>query len=618
MVESVTRSAAMSTAIGSVDAAQEETANGGVGCPPSAPSCPIAPGSPASSAATEEASTLGRHIARRLVQIGVHDVFSVPGDFNLALLDHLISEPELTLVGCCNELNAGYAADGYARARGVGACVVTFTVGGLSVINAIAGAYSENLPVICLVGGPNSNDYGTNRIIHHTIGLPDFSQELRCFQTVTCFQAVVNNLEDAHELVDTAISTALKESKPVYISISCNLPGIAHPTFSREPVPFFLVPKVSNQMGLEVAVEAVANFLNKAVKPVLVAGPKIRVAKAGKAFMELVDACGYPYAVMPSAKGLIPETHHRFIGTYWGPVSTSFCAEIVESADAYLFAGPIFNDYSSVGYSLLLKEEKSIIIQPERVVVGNGPAFGCILMKDFLQALAKRLIKNTTAYENYRRIYVPEGQPLELQPNEPLRVNVLFKHIQKMLSSNTSVIAETGDSWFNCQKLRLPEACGYEFQMQYGSIGWSVGATLGYAQAAKDKRVIACIGDGSFQVTAQDVSTMIRYSQNNIIFLINNGGYTIEVEIHDGPYNVIKNWNYTALVDAIHNGEGNCWTAKVVHEEELKEAIQTATGPKKDCLCFIEVIVHKDDTSKELLEWGSRVSATNSRPPNPQ
>ena len=152
------------------------------------------------------------------------------------------------------------------------------------------------------------------------------------------------------------------------------------------------------------------------------------------------------------------------------------------------------------------------------------------------------------------------------------------------------------------------------------------------------------------QVTAQDVSTMIRYGQRTIIFLINNGGYTIEVEIHDGPYNVIKNWNYTGLVDALHNGEGKCWTTKVscltwcirsrasipilrntdntiilyihcfqVHcEEELIEAINTATGDKKDNLCFIEVVVHKDDTSKELLEWGSRVSAANSRPPNPQ
>ncbi|XP_074571784.1 pyruvate decarboxylase 1-like [Curcuma longa] len=605
----------MDTRIGSVDAAAEPTAESVLGCPPTAHCNHIAPSAPV---ATPEAN-LGRHLARRLVQVGVHDVFSVPGDFNLTLLDHLIAEPNLRLIGCCNELNAGYAADGYARARGVGACVVTFTVGGLSVLNAIAGAYSENLPLICIVGGPNSNDYGTNRVLHHTIGLPDFSQELRCFQTVTCFQAVVNNLEDAHELIDTAISTALKESKPVYISIGCNLAAISHPTFSREPVPFSIAPKLSNQMGLAAAVEATAEFLNKAVKPVIVGGPRIRVAKSGNALVELADASGYPVAVMPSAKGLVPEHHPRFIGTYWGAVSTSFCAEIVESADAYVFVGPIFNDYSSVGYSLLLKKEKAIIVQPDRVVVANGPAFGCVLMKDFLRALAKRLNKNSTAYENYQRIFVPDGQPLQCAPKEPLRVNVLFQHIQNILSGDNAIIAETGDSWFNCQKMKLPEGCGYEFQMQYGSIGWSVGATLGYAQAVKGtKRVIACIGDGSFQVTAQDVSTMLRCGQNSIIFLINNGGYTIEVEIHDGPYNVIKNWDYTALVDAIHNGEGKCWTAKVRYEEELKEAISTALGPKQDCLCFIEIIVHKDDTSKELLEWGSRVCSANSRPPNPQ
>ncbi|XP_050221321.1 pyruvate decarboxylase 1 [Mercurialis annua] len=562
--------------------------------------------------------TMGYHLARRLVEIGVKDVFSVPGDFNLTLLDHLIAEPELNPIGCCNELNAGYAADGYARAKGVGACVVTFTVGGLSVINAIAGAYSENLPVICIVGGPNSNDYGTNRILHHTIGLSDFSQELRCFQTVTCFQAVVNNLDDAHELIDTAISTALKESKPVYISISCNLPAIPHPTFGRDPVPFSLAPCESNQLGLEAAVEATAEFLNKAVKPVIVGGPKLRVAKAQKAFLEFADASGYPVAVMPSGKGLVPENHPHFIGTYWGAVSTGFCGEIVESADAYIFVGPIFNDYSSVGYSLLIKKEKTILVQPNRVTVGNGPSFGWVFMAEFLSALAKKLTKNSTAMDNYRRIFVPSGIPLKCENDEPLRVNVMFKHIQGMLNGETAVIAETGDSWFNCQKLHLPENCGYEFQMQYGSIGWSVGATLGYAQAAKDKRVIACIGDGSFQVTAQDISTMIRCGQRTIIFLVNNGGYTIEVEIHDGPYNVIKNWNYVGLVNAIHNGEGKCWTAKVRTEEELTKAIATATGEQKDSLCFIEVLVHKDDTSKELLEWGSRVSSANSRPPNPQ
>ncbi|KAL6646914.1 hypothetical protein ACP70R_015608 [Stipagrostis hirtigluma subsp. patula] len=423
-------------------------------------------------------ATLSRHLARRLVQIGATDVFAVPGDFNLTLLDNLIAEPGLTLVGCCNELNAGYAADGYARARGVGACAVTFTVGGLSVLNAVAGAFSEDLPVICVVGGPNSNDYGTSRILHHTIGLPDFSQELRCFQAVTCYQAVVNNLDDAHEQIDTAIMTALRESKPVYISVSCNLAGkrrsqdfrvgysrshpsgqarkrivgysreypgihtgsasvagLSHPSFSREPpVPLFLLPRLSNKASLEYAVEAAAEFLNKAVKPVMVGGPRIRVAKAEKAFADVADASGYPFAVMPSAKGLAPEHYPRFIGTYWGTVSTAFCAEIVEAADAYLLAGPVFNDVSSVGYSLLLRREKAVVVQPDRVAVGDGPAFGCVLMAEFLRALAKRLRRNATAYDNYRRVFVPEHDPLGGgEPDEPLKVNILFKHIRGML-----------------------------------------------------------------------------------------------------------------------------------------------------------------------------------------
>ena len=177
----------MDTKIGAIDTCKPTT--GDIGSPPSNAVATIQDSAPIT---TTSESTLGRHLSRRLVQAGVTDIFTVPGDFNLSLLDQLIANPELNNIGCCNELNAGYAADGYARSRGVGACVVTFTVGGLSVLNAIAGAYSENLPVICIVGGPNSNDFGTNRILHHTIGLPDFSQELRCFQTVTCYQVLTH------------------------------------------------------------------------------------------------------------------------------------------------------------------------------------------------------------------------------------------------------------------------------------------------------------------------------------------------------------------------------------------------------------------------------------------
>ena len=113
-----------------------------------------------------------------------------------------------------------------------------------------------------------------------------------------------------------------------------------------------------------------------------------------------------------------------------------------------------------MGYSLLLKKANTLIVQPDRVTIGNGSAFGCILMNEFLQALTKRLKKNNTAYENYHQMYVPEGNPFKYGPKEPLRVNVLFEHIQKMLSSETTVILESGYTWFNCQKLKLPQGCG--------------------------------------------------------------------------------------------------------------------------------------------------------------
>ncbi|KAK9152966.1 hypothetical protein Sjap_000446 [Stephania japonica] len=599
---------------------------------------------------TQEApqkGTLGQYLARRLVEIGVRDVFSVPGDSNLTLLDYFVAEPQLNLIGCCNELNAGYAADGYARAKGVGACIVTFTVGGLSLINAIAGAYSEGLPVICIVGGPHSKDFCSGRVLHHTTGVSsDFDQELRCFQNVTCAQAVVRSLDGAQELVDNAILMALKESKPVYISICCNLPGITHATLAQEPTPYLISPsiRISNQWSLEESTEATANFLNKAEKPVIVCGSMLRVAKDKNALIELIDASGYAFAVMLSSKGLVPELHPNFIGTYWGAISSEYCQEIVEAADAYVVVNPGFNDISTLGYTLLIKE-RAVMVHTNSVSVGNGSHFGEVSMDNFMSSLAKKLKKNTTAIENYYKVSMPnfmnQLEKIMLQMNdaaienhycrrstyihrsklliqgsscsrgEPLKVSILFKHIQDMLSGDNTVIAEAGDSWFNCQKLHLPENCRFEVQLQYASIGWSVGATLGYAQGAKDKRLITCMGDGSFQMAAQEVSTMIHCGQNNIIFLLNNGGYTTEAKIHDGPYNVIKNWDYTKLVDAIHNGDGNCWTAKVSREDELIKAIAAARGAKKKCLCFIEVILPKDDSSREVVEFGAQLYAAN-------
>lgn len=573
--------------------------------------------------------TLGQHLATRLTQIGIDRFFGVPGDYNLSLLDELEKEADLAGVWCCNELNAGYAADGYARAKGGPGClVVTFTVGGLSAINAVAGCYAENLPVLCVTGGPNSNDFAADRVLHHTTGQRfSFLQELECFKAVTCEQVVIHSLSSAHELIDRAIAAALHNSKPVYICICCNLAALPHPSFSRAPSPYILSPKTSNPTSLKAAVDAAVEFLSSKQKPVLVGGSFLRVANASSAFMELVDAMGAAFAFMPAAKGLLPESHPSCMGTYWGQVSSPCAGEVVESADAYLFAGPQWNDYATAGYSLNLSESKMLSVGVYRVSIAGGShgrVFGCVRMDDFLRELSHRIPQLPNSLEIYRRMFVPpkeeDGTLTSAKNDAPLQTKVLYSHLQHVLNSNTILIAETGDAVFNCQKLRLPEGCMYQWSQQYGSIGWSVGATLGASMATKrencgQKRVLSCIGDGSFQMTCQDVSTMLRYRLNPIIILINNGSYTIEVQIHDGPYNVLNNWDYVGLVKALDNKGQRAYAARATTEGELRNALEIAFGEASDKMCLIEAVVHKDDCSVELLEWGSLVSKANARPP---
>ena len=215
------------------------------------------------SSCSDASRNLGNHLASRLVQLGVDTVFAVPGDYNLILLDQLIKDERLKVVYTCNELNAGYAADGYSRARGgKAACVV-------------ATAASESLPVICITGGPNSNDSGTNRVLHHTIGSSEsFAQEMEAFKPFVCRATRIFALEDAHWQLDDAVAEALRQSKPVYINIACNIAGLSHPTFEREPIPFVLPDRHTNPDS-----SAASSSVPRTAARPLSASPKSRASR---------------------------------------------------------------------------------------------------------------------------------------------------------------------------------------------------------------------------------------------------------------------------------------------------------------------------------------------------
>jgi pyruvate decarboxylase len=558
-----------------------------------------------------EKVTIGSYLAIRLRDAGLKDYFAIPGDYNLILLDELLKVEGFNGTYCCNELNTGYAADGYARANGLAAAFVTYSVGGLSIINAAAGAYAEDLPVVFVSGGPNTNATPRNRLLHHSLAEANYAYVRDMYSHVTVDSVIVQHPDEAAQQIDHAIGQALHHSKPVYIEIACNIAGmeITAPTCS------LTTPRYEScKESLKLAVNHARELLGDAVKPVLIAGPRIRSWGAIDSFAKLAEASGYAIAGMAAAKSFVDETSPQYMGTYWGTVSSPGCGEIVDSADAYIFAGAIFNDYSTVGYNLLLKSQKLINVDPYAVKIGKA-IYNQVRMDDFLKALAAKVKHNDASLVAFNRIRGELPAPAEPKEKDEITTRYLFSRIEGLLDKNTTIVAETGDSWFNGLELKLPRGCKFEIQMQYGSIGWSVGAAMGYQTAVAEKgRVIALIGDGSFQMTAQEVSTMVRYGLKPIIFLFNNGGYTIEVEIHDGPYNVINNWNYAGLVDVFNtDGKQKCLAQQARTIGELKKAISSAS--EFDGLCFIEVLIDRDDCNKNLLKWGSYVATSNGEPP---
>jgi pyruvate decarboxylase len=445
--------------------------------------------------------TVGSYLARRLQQIGLKHYFAVAGDFNLVLLDQLLTVKELEQVCCCNELNCGYSAEGYARACGAAAAVVTFSVGGLSAINAIGGAYAENLPVILISGAPNSNDRATEHLVHHTLATHDWSYQLEIAKKLTCATVSITSAAGAPHQIDYAIRTALRERKPAYIDIACNI--AAAPCAAPGPISAVIADVASDPETLQAAIATAAAFLEGKQKPILLIGSKLRAAGAEKQAIALAEALGCAVTVMAAAKSFFPEDHPQFAGIYWGEVSTLGAREIFDWADGVVCIGTIFNDYSTVGWTAMPSGAGVLTADQYRVCL-EGHDFGRIHLRDFLSGLAGKVQKRPATMVEYQRIR-PQPQPQPQQPAKPeakLTRTEIFRQVQALVTADATVIAETGDSWFNGTALRLPGGARFEIEMQWGSIGWAVPATFCPCRLARSvlpcrsSRVISSVAIG--------------------------------------------------------------------------------------------------------------------------
>lgn len=561
------------------------------------------------------AYTVGDYLAERLDQMEVTHHFVVPGDYNLALLDRLNAHPGLTQVGCTNELNCSLAAEGYARACGVGVCVVTYSVGAFSAFNGLGSAYAENLPLLLVSGAPNTNDTD-HRILHHTLGEYDKTYQLAMARKITCCAVAIRQADQAPELIDQAIQTALSLRKPAYIEMPANLAGEA--CARPGPVTGLLVPNQSDRLTLIAAVNAAAKIIKSKLKPVIVIGPGIRNSGAEDDLSRLAEAIGCAVVLQPAAKGCFPEDHNQFAGIFWGQVSTLDADVIVNWADILICIGTVFTDYSTVGWTAMPNTAQVIVGINSVTVTKNDPEsyFHRVWMGDFLAMLAQQVAWNDTTLLEYRRLKRDIGSEYFSCGRDKLTRKEVTHQVQLLLSREKTLFSDTGDSWFNCIQLQLPNGTGFEIEMQWGHIGWAIPASLGYALARPEKRVIVMIGDGAFQITFQEISQMVRMKVPIIIFLMNNRGYTIETEIHDGPYNRIQNWKYASLVQAFNgtDGGGRALGFKVETVDEMSQAIERAI-PHRNGPVVIECEIDQDDCSIPLITWGHFVAAANARRP---
>ena len=466
-------------------------------------------------------TTVGEYLATRLYQIGLKHTFVVPGDYNLLLLDKLLTIPEMEQVGCCNELNCSFAAEGYARANGAAACVVTYNVGALSAFDGIAGAYAESLPVILISGSPNTNDAGNFHVLHHTIGTLDLSYQLDMAKKITCAAVAISRAEDAPRLIDYAIRQALLQKKPAYIEVPMNLAGeaCAHPG----PITAVTAPECSDPHSLAAAVEAAHTFFSSRLKPMILVGPKLRAGGAEQAMVRLAEAAGCAVAVMPSAKSFYPESHPQFCGVYWGAIGTLGTNALIDWTDGILGVGTVFTDYSTIGWRAQPASSRLFTIDLDHV--GHASIdFSRVQMTEMLDALARVIKRNDATMLQHNRLK-PHPPHIPTAPADALLTRgEIGRQIQQVLTADCTLFAETGDSWFNGVAMQLPTGARFEVEMQWGHIGWSIPASFGYAMSARHRKVVTMIGDGSFQVTAQEASQMVRHKLPVIIFLINNRG----------------------------------------------------------------------------------------------
>ena len=545
---------------------------------------------------------LGDFLVAYLKRAGVSHVFGLPGDLVLGLFHRFGGERELEIVTFSHEPAVGFAADGYARStRRMGVVCVTYGAGGHNVVNAVAGAYAEQIPLLIVSGGPGEAEQKLAGI-HHQV--KDVESQYRIFQELTCAARVILDGERAARDIHAVVETVMTELRPGYLEIHRDLVDrpISVPAEIAAWDGNFARP-ASDPRKLNEAVAETATRLRAAERPVLVAGVELFRAGVEGDMLRLAETLGVPVVTTVLAKGVFPMDHPLHMGIHMGPFSARAIQDRVRDADLALALGTQLTDINLGAAKPQLRRERAVWATNGRVNI-SFHTYTDVQLRDFVPALAAqrlpRFREKVSYYDNLRT-------EATARRRRALGVNGILLELNAFLALHPGyhVIAESGDALFGGLELRLRGEGIYMAQGYYASMGFAIPAALG-AQLGTGRRTVVVSGDGAFQMTGPEISHAPRYGLSPIVVLINNAGWQIFRPVsprHD--LLEIPPWPYAQLAEA--------WGGQGLHaatRDELRDALEMAHSTA--CFTLIECSIPPDDLSaiaKRYIRASARKAA---------
>ncbi len=535
--------------------------------------------------------TIGRYLISRLEALGVGHVFGIPGDYVLGFYDELV-DSKLKVITTCDEQGAGFAADAYARVRGLGVVCVTYCVGGLKVANTTAEAFAEKSPVVIISGAPGIRERDKNPLLHHKVR--EFDTQKKVFEQLTVASTVLNDPQTAFQEIDRVLHAALRFKRPVYIELPRDIPSLQGASqhqltrFSEE----------SDKAILKEAVGEAVEMLNAARQPVILADVEIHRFGLQEQLLKLVEKANIPVAATILGKSVIGEHHPLYLGVYEGAMGRDDVRRYVEGSDCLLMLGAFMTDVNLGIYTARLDQKNSIYATSEKLSI-RYHNFEGVRFEDFLDGLLRANLK--------RRSLAAIPRPAEMKEfsatSARMTIRRLFQRLNSFLSDNTVVIADVGDALFGAADLFIHKRTEFLGTAYYASMGFAVPAALGAQMANPRLRPLVLVGDGAFQMTGMELATIARNKLNPIVIVLNNSGYGTERQIQDGPYNDVAKWEYYRIPDIFGTGRGFL----VQTEKEFDDALR-ASQENTGSFSILDVRLDWRDRSPALERLGKNLA----------